>query len=142
MAFVFARLTDDEKMHRQFSRIRIGGHMLDLAPDDWAIDRDADEFLVWAYPEREPPYPEWYAFFSKGRVFPVLVTEDDEKNAISGKFTIKLAIHIDGPDGPPPSSAETEAIKNRLRAALGVYFWESKMALGQAHIFESIEIEN
>lgn len=146
MGFVYEKFRAEEENRPELSSVEIMGRKVEISPSYWVIDTTLDEFLVWAYPEREPPYPIWYVFFMQGKTFPVLVEETDEMNATTGKYIIKLRINVDIPGHVFMTQEQLEAIKGivkpKIREALRTYFWESKMALGQAKFFESVQILN
>jgi hypothetical protein len=75
MTFVYERIPEADSQRLNDLKICIGGHRLIQTDHVWTINRELDAFMIWGYPEREPPHETWYIFWWKGQLTEVAIVE-------------------------------------------------------------------
>lgn len=138
MPFVNEVISEEEKNNFDFSIIELP---YQSRPNlyKWTIDRERDSFLLWVKQDREPPYPNIYAFVWKGLRFEPWVCYTSEK-AASGKLIQTCRIeNVYLPKNFPLPSRDNDEMLAMLQEALLI---ETKARYQKIDNTEEIRIEN
>ncbi len=93
----------------------------------WTIDRAAGDFLIWIYPDRDPPHWTTYGFYWRGAAFNLKV-------AMSGDFTNRATYSVMSVRKERANwdlaGSEAEQFCSALTAAMECYCrdWAQEMA--------------
>ncbi len=138
MPFVNELISEEEKSSFDFSIIDLP-YQSRPSLYKWTIDRERNSFLVWVKQDREPPYPNIYAFIWKGLRFEPWVCYQGEKS-VSGKWIHIWRIeNVYLPENFPLPSKDNDEMLVMLEEALLV---EAKASYQQFDNVEEIRIEN
>jgi len=67
MTFRFEPLTDDDRARLRDLNVQIHWHKPNT--NEWTIDRDSGDFLIWIAPDRDPPHWTRFAFHHEGHLY-------------------------------------------------------------------------
>ena len=67
MPFVYEPITPAD--HERMESLNIMIRWKKPNARHWTVNRETGEFLVWVYPEWDPPYWNWFAFWWRERLF-------------------------------------------------------------------------